>query len=70
MTRRERHLRIIKGFPHERDYLRGVMAKLGMDAFTDEAIEMLAADMVKGWRFQQKLNRENRARMTVKASAA
>ena len=50
MTRRERHLRIIESWgpmSSIRDYFEGMMiAKLGMSAYTDDAIEELARMLV------------------------
>ena len=69
MTRRERHARIINSFEErsfrwERD---GVLAKMGLAAFSDDAIELFAGNLVRSRRRHQKMNRENRARAALAA---
>lgn len=66
MTRRERHIRIIESwglyshtYRFERDR---VIGRMGYSAFTDEAIEAMAAGMVNGKRRQEKYNAANKAR--------
>lgn len=69
MTRRERMIRIVESwgpyshtFRFERDT---VIAHMGYAAFTDEALEAMAAGMVAGKRRQAKYNAANKARRTV-----
>lgn len=66
MTRRERMIRIIESWGPYSSYVsnheRAMLAKLGLSAYTDEAIDALAYSLVYGRKLQQKLNRENRAR--------
>lgn len=68
LTRRQRMLNIIENFGGIRSnrvqfHLDGLMAKEGLGALTDSAVENLAERIVSGHRHQQKLNRENRARV-------
>lgn len=66
MTRRERLLSILDNFGGLND--RSVKWELdcmltkrnAFDLFTDDAIEMLTAAVIKSWRYQRRLNRENR----------
>lgn len=65
MTRRERLIRIIESwgpyshtFRFERDR---VISRMGYSAFSDEAIEAMAAGMVDGKRRQAKYNAANKA---------
>ena len=74
MTRRERLLRIIENFGGTRNHivhfhLKAVIARMGLDALTDEAIEALTHEIVSSHRRQQRYNRENRARI-AKAMAS
>lgn len=66
MTRRERLIRIIESwgpYSHTYRYERDrVIGRMGYAAFTDEAIEALAAGMVDGKRRQAKYNAANKAR--------
>jgi hypothetical protein len=63
MTRRERHLRVIESMRliSEREEPR-LRAKLGLAAYTDEAIEELTSMCVASLRFEQKIRRQNIAR--------
>jgi hypothetical protein len=67
MTRRERHLRIIEWFDdrHRRWQLDALLHRRKMTVFTDDAIEELAAALVRDYRREQKMNRENRARRSA-----
>jgi hypothetical protein len=63
MTRRQRLETIINGadersFRYERD---GLICKLGLAAFTDDAIETLARTLVRSHIWDQKMNKRNRA---------
>lgn len=71
MTRRDRHVRILENFGSDRvRYHRDtIMARLGLSAFTDEAIDAIARHTVSSHRRQQRYNRENRERITAEASA-
>ena len=68
MTRRQRINAIIEAFGGlhghgTRHAVATVMARHGLNAFTDAAIEDLARELLAGRRLQQRLNRENRARL-------
>lgn len=71
MTRRERHLRIIAGMGEYRTS-NAVRDMLNGDEwfshFTDEAIEKLAAELVRRLRFERRLIDQNRR--TRKAAVA
>lgn len=64
MTRRERHIRIIDSFGHDREryHLASVLARHGLSVLTDDGVEKLAKAIVTGHKLQQRYNRENRAR--------
>lgn len=66
MTRRERHIRIINSWGTFSSFVDNVearmQAKLGLAAYTDEAIEEFARLLVEANKRQQKMNAENRAR--------
>lgn len=64
MTRRTRHTRLIAKFDAatQRQHLATLTARHGLDVLTDDGIEQLAHAIASSHRFQQKLNRENRAR--------
>lgn len=66
MTRRERMIRIIDSWGPMSSFVSNheswMLAKLGLRAYTDEAIEELARSLVESQKRQQKMNRENRAR--------
>lgn len=69
MTRRERMIRIIKYWDHTRQqeyYKAAMVARLGLDAYTDEAIELYARKLIEGHRRQQSHNREYRARIAAR----
>lgn len=69
MTRRERHIRIIESWgPHSTTYRfhrDETISRRGFAAFTDEAIEEIAARMVSAKRRQDRYNREARARRNL-----
>lgn len=72
MTRRERHENIIRswmsywpGDSYVRHHIDGVMARRKLGAFTDEAIEDLARDLLTSKARQKKMNEENRKRRQV-----
>ncbi len=60
MERRERHLRILENFGSERTrfHREQIVARLGMSAFTDEAVEAIARHLLHSHRQQQRFNRE------------
>lgn len=64
MTRRERHIRILDSFGGTHGLtgrqIDSLIMKNGFSVFTDEAIEKLATNVVEGWNFTQRLNRQNR----------
>ena len=66
MTRRERHIRIINSWGPASSFAANVeasmQAKLGLAAYTDDAIEEFASMLVRSSRFQKKLNEKNRRR--------
>lgn len=68
MTRRERLEYILENHPEKtvRYFREDVLFKLGFDAFSDEALEMLTRKVVSSYKWQQRRNREHIAR---KASA-
>lgn len=61
---RERRERTIKSFsPHDSRLdaaRRAVLRDLGLAAFTDEAIELFARELLSDLRYSEKLNRQNR----------
>ena len=63
MTRRERMEKLIRRFDDRahRSSINQVVGDLGLDAFTDDAIDALAADLVDDWKRMQENNRRNRA---------
>jgi hypothetical protein len=66
MTRRQRHQNIIENFGgldghSPRFHAQSVIGKLGLKAFSDEAIEMLARDLVSSHARQNRYNAEYRA---------
>lgn len=68
MTRRERHERIIENFggmtgTAGRFHLQGILARLGLAALTDDAIEKLTSEIVSSRKRQQRYNREHRERL-------
>lgn len=68
MTRRERHLNILKSFGLDSQtvrYHRDRMIDRKLTAFTDEAIEQLVRDVLGSYRRQQKYSAEARARSTA-----
>lgn len=72
MTRRERHERIVRWFDERsfrfaRDRL---LARRGLAAFTDEALEEFASDLWRTYRRIQEMNRQNRERANAKARAS
>ena len=73
MTRRERHIRIIESWGPASSFAANIearmQAKLGLAAYTDEAIEEFASMLVSSDRFQKKLNAENRARRLASAGS-
>lgn len=69
MTRRERHINIIKswmtywpGDSYMRHHIDAVMSRHRFAAFSDIAIEDLARDLLKSKARQKKMNEENRKR--------
>ncbi len=71
MTRRERHLHILENFGRIGKYDRdNVLHRLGYSAFTDAAIEELAAATVRGHRRSQKMNAQSRALYAQQAKGA
>lgn len=64
MTRRERHLKIIAGFPDRdsRFHLQQLIYRHGLKALTDEAVEELTRTIVSSFKHEQRLHAENRAR--------
>jgi hypothetical protein len=70
MTRRDRLVRILENFGNfqhrnvkwEFDRL---LVRHGLSLFTDEAIEMLTAAVVRDWKRTQRMNRENRTRKSA-----
>lgn len=69
MTRRQRHERILESFGSDtlRWHRNGAIARFGLAAFTDAAVEWIARDTVASHRRQQRYNRENRARLAKAA---
>lgn len=70
MTRRQRHERIIAALAYDPAFLRyfvdGLRYRRGLAILTDEAIEELAADIVRDRKFSNKLNAANRARRNAR----
>jgi hypothetical protein len=64
MARREQQARIIARFDDatQRQHLAALMATQGLSLLSDDGIARLARSIATAHRFQQKLNRENRAR--------
>ena len=64
MNRRDRHIRILENFGRDavRFHRDSVIAKLGLAAFSDAALEAIARDTVSSYRRQQRYNREWRAK--------
>ena len=62
MNRRERMIRIIEGLPWSDHGRAKMLSKLGLEAFTDEAIEEWAQQSASAWKRHQRLCRENRTR--------
>lgn len=68
MTRRERINAIIAAFGglhghSARHPIATVMARHGLDAFTDAALEDLARELLASRKLRRRLDRENRARL-------
>lgn len=63
MTRRERHLRIINDFDEKsvRWAMQRLKARHGFDLLTDEAVELLARQVLSDYRRTQEMNARNRA---------
>lgn len=66
MTRRERHENIIRMFGGMESHYpswatRKVLGRMGISAFTDEAIAQIAEQAASDRAFNEKLNRSNRA---------
>lgn len=72
MTRRERLSRIVEWFEGNRKRweFERLIAKRGLSALTDEALEEYARMCIASYKFSQKLNRENRARRASKEAQA
>jgi len=70
MTRRQRHINILKNFGRVGQYDRdGVLHRMGLDAFTDEAIEAMAVATVSGWRASEKRNAAYRDALATRHQA-
>jgi hypothetical protein len=70
MTRRQRHLNIIANFggldaKTVNHHLHDVMARRGLAALTDEAVEDLTYRIVSGAKRQRRYNREYRERLNT-----
>lgn len=69
LTRRERLVNILNSFGkrtvtyHAQQML--YRALDGYDRIPDEVLEALTAEVVRGWRFSQKLQRQNRERASA-----
>lgn len=67
MTRRDRLIRIVEWFDERRRRweFEGLIARHGLSVLTDEAMEEYARACIASYKFSQKLNRENRARLAM-----
>ena len=62
MTRRERMIRVFHGFGTKQRAaaMDRMVERLGLNAFTDDAIDELARTIVSEWKYQNRRNEQNR----------
>ena len=71
VTRREKLAHVISSFggrsaPAVRHAIEDTIARMNIDAFSDEAVEAIAARIIDGMKFSAKLARQNRLLMQSK----
>jgi hypothetical protein len=70
MPRRDRHIQIIQSYDDKqvRWAMGAVNARLGHDALTDEAVELLAQQLGRERRIRNRMNAENRRIATAQVA--